>query len=188
VCELARVGERDRVLVLGASGGVGSVIVSLAHSLGATVWGQTGSQEKVELIEAQGADRVLVGGPEELEAPLREFEPTAVLDPLGGPFVRGAIEALATRGRLVSYGTSADAEVSFNLQTLYRKMATLYGYGGLQLDTDERREGLRQALAALADGAMRVPIDDVLPLAEVNEAFARLERREVRGKLLLALG
>lgn len=187
VCELAQVGESDRVLVLGASGGVGSVIVSLAHSLGATVWGQTGSEAKVELVEQQGADRVLVGGAEDLVEPLDELEPTAVLDPLGGPFVRVAVEALATRGRLVSYGTSADAEVGFNLRTLYRKMATLYGYGGLQLDTEERRAGLRQALAALADGRMRVPVDDVLPLADVNEAFARLERREVCGNLLLAL-
>ena len=65
---LARVTADDRVLVLGASGGVGSMIVSLAHAAGATVWGQTGSEAKVSAITAEGADRVLVGGPQEIAA------------------------------------------------------------------------------------------------------------------------
>ncbi len=61
VRELARVVAEDRVLVLGASGGVGSMIVSLGRSAGATVWGQTGNADKVDGIIAHGADRVLVG-------------------------------------------------------------------------------------------------------------------------------
>ena len=46
VTEKAGVRPDDRVLVLGASGGVGSVIVSIAHALGATVWGHTGNEKK----------------------------------------------------------------------------------------------------------------------------------------------
>jgi NADPH2:quinone reductase len=188
VRELARVGRDDRVLVLGASGGVGSIIVSLARAAGATVWGQTGSPHKAQLIQEQGAERALVGDAEELGPAFSEFEPTVVLDPLGGGFVAPSVDALTVRGRYVSFGTSAGAMVTFNLQTLYRKMATLYGYGGMQLTTEERLEGLPKALRALRDGELRPRIDDVLALEQVNEAFGRLEERQVQGKLLLRLG
>jgi NADPH2:quinone reductase len=177
----------DRVLVLGASGGVGSMIVSLANAVGATVWGQTGSDQKADLIAEQGADRVIVSSAATLGTAVLEFEPTVVFDPLGGPFVAPVLDSLAPRGRIVSIGTSAGAQVTFNMQTLYRKGATLYGYGGTRLPREERREGLQQTLAALARGELRVAIDDVLPLSGVNEALKRLEGRQVKGKLLLDL-
>jgi NADPH:quinone reductase len=184
---LAKVTADDRVLVLGASGGVGSMIVSLAAAAGATVWGQTGSERKAAPISESGADRVLVGGPEALAEPLSDFGPTVVFDPLGGDFVAPAISALVPRGRFVSFGVSAGAEVTFNMRELYRKMVTLFGYGGMQLRHDERRPGLEAALEALRAGELKVRIDEVLPLEAVNEAFARLQDRRVTGKLLLAL-
>jgi len=184
---LAGVGPSDRVLVLGASGGVGSMIVSLAGAAGATVWGQTGSEAKAQAIRHHGAQRVLVGGAADLAQPLREFEPTVALDPLGGEFVAPVIDAMAPRGRLVSYGVSAGPDVAFNIQQLYRKMITLFGYGGMLLSADERRTGLQAALSALAAGELKVRIDEVLALDEVDEAFARLTERRVQGKLLLAL-
>src|ERR1700735_5575396 len=60
VTELAQAGPDDTVLVLGASGGVGSVITSLAHGLGATVIGQTGNQSSIEFVAGLGADHVVV--------------------------------------------------------------------------------------------------------------------------------
>jgi NADPH2:quinone reductase len=185
---LARVTSEDRVLVLGASGGVGSMIVSLAASAGAIVWGQTGSEEKAGQIAEHGASRAVVSGPDGLSGPLSEFEPTVVFDPLGDGFVAPVIEAMAPRGRLVSFGVSAGAEVTFNLQTLYRKMVSVLGYGGMQLTSEERRSGLREALEALRAGELKVRIDDVLALDAVNEAFARLAERRVQGNLLLDLG
>jgi NADPH2:quinone reductase len=187
VRRLAAVRPDDRVLVLGASGGVGTMILSLLDAIGATVWGQTRSDAKADLIAELGADRVIVSSAATLRAAVLEFEPTVVFDPLGGPFVAPVVDTLAPRGRIVSIGTSAGAEVTFNMQTLYRKGATLYGYGGTRLPRDERREGLQEALAALARGELRVAIDEVLPLASVNEAFAQLERRQVKGNLLLDL-
>lgn len=183
----ARVAGGDRVLVLGASGGVGSMIVSLAAAAGATVWGQTGSEAKAAQILAHGANRVLVGDAGALTSDLAEFEPTVALDPLGGAFVAPVIAAMAVRGRYVSYGVSAGAEVTFNIQQLYRKMITLYGYGGMQLTREERRPGLVDALAALAAGEIKVTVDSVLPLEAINDAFARIAGRGVEGKLLLDL-
>ena len=184
---LAELGPEDRVLVLGASGGVGSMIVSLARSRGATVWGQTGSEHKVTLIEQQGADRVLLAGPSELATELSALEPTAVFDSLGDGFVAPVVEAAAPGARIVSFGTSAAEEVQLNLRTLYRKGISLLGYGGRLLGQDERRAGLQAALGALAAGDLRVLIDEVLPLEQVNEGFTRLLHRRVQGKLLLAL-
>jgi NADPH2:quinone reductase len=187
VRSLAQVTADDRVLVLGASGGVGSMIVSLAAAAGATVWGQTGSEHKAASISDSGADRVLVAGPEDLAEPLSDFGPTVVFDPLGGDFVAPAISALAHRGRFVSLGVSAGAQVSFNMQELYRKMVTLFGYGGMQLRRDERRAGLESSLQALRAGELKVRIDEVLPLEAINEAFTRIVERRVEGKLLLDL-
>jgi NADPH2:quinone reductase len=186
--ELAQVTAADRVLVLGASGGVGSMLVSLVHAAGATVWGQTGSADKAAAITAQGADRVLVAGPEQLAEALIALAPTVVFDPLGGGFIAPYVESIEPRGRIVSLGTSAGAEVTFNLQTLYRKMVTLYGYGGMQLDRAHRRAGLEATLRAIRDRELRIVIDSVLPLDQVNEAFTRLTDRGVSGKLLLDLG
>lgn len=187
VRELARVTADDRVLVLGASGGVGTMIVSLAAAAGATVWGQTGSARKAAGVVEQGAERAIVAGPAELASQIAQFEPTVVFDPLGGGFVEPVVACTAVRGRIVSLGTSAGAEVSFNLQQLYRKMITLLGYGGMQLRREERRPGLERALAALNDRSLRVRIDSVLSLEEVNKAFDRLRLRGVEGKLLLDL-
>ncbi len=187
VRERARVSAEDRVVVVGASGGVGSMIVSLARAAGATVWGQTGSAEKADGIVASGADRVLVGGPEDIAADVAALEPTAAFDPLGDGFVAPLVAGMAPRGRLVSFGVSAGAEVTFNMQLLYRKAISLLGYGGMQLTSEERRAGLAAALQALRDGDLQVRIDDVLALDQVNDAFARLVERRVQGNLLLDL-
>jgi NADPH:quinone reductase len=187
VHELGRVTAADRVLVLGAPGGVGSMIVSLARAAGATVWGQTGSSAKAAFVEQQGAARVVVGGPEQLREALPDFAPTIAFDSLGDGFVAPLLESLAPRGRLVSFGTSAGPEVELNMQTVYRKMISILSYGGVQVTRDERRQGLVAALAALQDGRLQVRIDDVLPLAQVSEAFDRLVERTVEGNLLLDL-
>lgn len=187
VRDVGRVGKEDRVFVLGASGGVGSMIVSLAEAAGAIVWGQTGSEEKAGMVAEQGASRVLVGGGDDIGEALAEFEPTAVFDPLGDGFVPVAMEALVPRGRLVSFGVSAGPEVTLNMQTLYRKMASILGYGGMELTPEEHRPGLEAALEAVKAGELKVVIDEVLALDQVNEAFRRLVDRRVRGNLLLAL-
>jgi NADPH2:quinone reductase len=187
VRNLAKISADDRVLVLGASGGVGSMIVSLAAAAKATVWGQTGSPDKAAHVTGHGAERTLVSGPDGLGEPLAELQPSVVFDPLGGDFVAPAVEALSPRGRLVSFGTSAGAEVTFNLQSLYRKSLSVLGYGGMQLGPQERRAGLEEALQALEAGDLRVSVDTVLGLEDVDEAFTRIAQRRVQGKLLLDL-
>lgn len=183
----ASVEAGDRVLVLGASGGVGSLIVSLARGLGATVWGQTTSPAKAEWLGEHGADHVVVSEADGLVEAAGEFQPTVVFDPLGGDFFGAAVLLLAERGRLVLFGTSANTEGLVPLQPLYRKGLTVYTYAGLIQDDDAVNRDLRAVLDELASGRLTIPIDTVLPLTRVNEAFERLVNRSLRGKLVLDL-
>ncbi len=66
VVDIAKVTPEDRVLVLGATGGVGSMIVSLVRSAGATVWGQTGNASSRDWLVELGADAVVVSDAEGL--------------------------------------------------------------------------------------------------------------------------
>lgn len=187
VTELAQVTADDRVLVLGAAGGVGSIIVSLAHRLGAAVWGQSNDPGAVAWLEARGADRVVTAGPGDLAGELRQFRPTVAFDPLGDGFTGAVIESLAPRGRLVTFGTSAGPTGTIHLQTLYRSALQIMGYGGLRDSQEILGAALARALCALAEGRLDVAIGKTLSLGQVNEAFDLLAERKVRGKVVLDL-
>jgi NADPH2:quinone reductase len=183
--EQAKVTADDRVLVLGASGGVGSMLVSLCRSLGARVWGQTGNPDKAAFVSGQGAEEVVTAGAAELAAAAEPFSPTVVFDALGDGFAGAAIEALAPYGRYVSFGVSAGPMAEINMQMLYRKALTVYGYGGLIESAERMAAGKAAALSALADGRLKVVVAEVLPLERVNEAFTALVDRAVSGKIVL---
>ena len=183
--ELAKVSAGDLVLVLGASGGVGSMIVSLAAGLGATVVGQTGDAAKAGWVAARGADRVVVGGPGDLVGAFDAAPPTVVFDPLGAQFTGRAVDVAAEGGRIVIFGTSAGADGTIPLQVLYRKGLTVFGYGGLIEPAAAITTGIGRALDALASGAMSVEIGAVAPLAGVNDALRDQADRRVLGKLVL---
>jgi NADPH2:quinone reductase len=185
VAEVAAVNADDTVLVLGARGGVGSMIVSLAHSLGATVAGQTGHEENHDWITAHGADYVVVSDAAGLDEALADLRPTVVFDPLGGEFTGAAIEILQPYGRLVLFGASAGPEGLVPLRTLYRKGISLLSYAGLLATDEELGVAIRESLQALAAGTMKVTIDSAMPLKQVNDAFTRIASRDVRGKLVL---
>jgi NADPH:quinone reductase len=181
----AQIGALDRVLILGASGGVGAVAIQLAKTVGATVWGQTGSPGKVDGITANGADNVIVTGADGIEAAVASFEPTVILDSLGGPYTDAAIASIANKGRLVVFGTSSNEQVSINLRRLYRKGVSLLGYAGMVDTPEEQRTAMDTLMAMMAAGSLHIPVSDVLPLAGAAEAHARILDRRVEGKILL---
>jgi len=179
----AGVGPGDRVVVLGASGGVGTVAVQLARAAGATVWGQTGSAAKASSITR--ADHVVVAaGPDELRAALAGIKPTVVLDALGGDFTVAAIEGLELGGRLVTYGTSFAEEARLNMRTVYRKGLTISGYTNIVEPVERQQEVLSQLFESLLDGSLQVPFE-VVPLEQAASAHERLLGRTVMGKLVI---
>ena len=112
----------DRVLISGASGGVGSALIQLARRRGAETIALCG-EAKAEAVKTLGADHVLPRAPENLKAALRAAtgrdEVTVVADVVGGPLWPQLISALARGGRYTCAGAIAGPMVSFDLRTFY---------------------------------------------------------------------
>jgi len=184
---VAGVTAEDRALVLGASGGVGSLLLQVLGSAGVRAWGQTGSPDKAAFVQEQGAERVVVTEAEGLAEAAAELRPTVVFDPLGDGFTAAAIQALEPYGRLVLFGVSAGASHELDLRQLYRKAISLLTYSGTIEPVERLREATEVVLAELAAGRLRVPVQEVLPLEAAPEAHRRIEERAVRGKLVLQI-
>jgi NADPH:quinone reductase len=182
---LGRLGPKDTVLVLGATGGVGAVAVQLARNAGATVIGQTSSATKVAAITALGAQAIVAPTAADLATALNGTAPTLVVEGLGGAFTGACVELVAPAARIVNFGTSSDTAVSFDMRTFYRKGTQLLGYGGLILTAEHRTQAYAALFADIAAGRLTVPIDEVLPLHQAGEAHRRILAKEVSGKLLL---
>jgi NADPH:quinone reductase len=181
---LGQVQPGQVVLVTGASGGVGSLAVQMAKRAGARVLGQTSNAAKTDAVIATGADRVVVAAVgDELGMALEGEVPTLIVDGVAGTFVRALTECVGPAGKIVNYGTSAGSEVTFDMRVLYRKGASIHGYGGINdLDTGD---AFNELFAMVAAGTIRVPIDAVLPLDQAGEAHRRILAKEVQGKILL---
>ena len=126
----AGVGPRDRVLVTGASGGVGSALIQLAGRRGARTIALC-AEEKAEAVRAMGADHVLPRTPADLRAALRratgQGEVTVVADVVGGPLWPQLLSVLARGGRYACAGAVAGPLVRFDLRTFYLRDLTLVG-------------------------------------------------------------
>lgn len=183
----AAVTADDRVLVLGASGGVGSLAVQLAREVGARVWSQVSRDADLALQETLGAEHAVVADAEQLPGLVRDLRPTAVIDPLGGGYTAAALRALDAAGRIVVVGVAAGATTELDLATLYRKAATVRGHAALTMPAGAARNALEGCLRLMAAGRLHVHVDRVLPLDQVNDAHELLRRREATGKLVLSL-
>lgn len=185
--EIADVTASDRVVVLGASGGVGSMVVSLCRHLGAHVTGHTSDEGKAAWIIERGATEVVTGDAARVAPALAAAAPSVVFDALGGDFTGVAVEALAPRGRLVLFGTSAGPEGEVPLQALYRKGLHLFGYGGLIEPEQAMAAGIAAAMEGLARHMFEVPVGAVMALEDINDALDHQAQRRILGKLVLDL-
>jgi NADPH2:quinone reductase len=186
VHELGEVTAADRVLVLGASGGVGSLVVQLVAATGAEVWGQTTDPQKASFIRELGAADVLVADHAHVAEAATPLEPTVAIDPLADGYTGALVHAMQPHGRILVYGASAGPVAErLDLRQLYRKAVSILTYSGTIESAERLREGMVHALAAAARGELRVPIDRVLPLQQAQEAHDRIRARKVRGKQLL---
>jgi NADPH2:quinone reductase len=187
IVDLAGVEAGMTVLVLGASGGVGSYTVQMARARGARVIAQTSREESVpELLEA--ADDAIVSTGDDLEAQLHAHGVASVdvvFDPLSGPYTEPAARALGRGGVMMVFGASAGPTFSISSADFYRKTARILGYGGLGSNTAELSSKSARVLELLAAGALTPVATTELPLEDVNEAHARIVERRAGGKLLL---
>jgi NADPH:quinone reductase len=174
-----------RVLVTGASGGVGRFAVQLAKRGGAHVTAVARNAERAQGLEELGADAIL----HELEPEGERFD--LVVEGVGGASLSAAIRRVAPRGAVVSFARSDEQDVTFPTSALFRDApgATVHGlYVFAELP---RRAGGGEDLARLAqlvaDGDLNPQIDLEASWRAPREAIEALLDRRVAGKAVLRI-
>lgn len=171
----SRVAYGERVLVTGASGGVGSAAVQLARRRGAFVTALAGTS-KHRAVEELGADEVL-----DRHAPLEADYFDAVIDVVGGPGFGSLLGALKPGGRYAVSGAIAGPVVDLDLRTLYLKDLTLFGCTALDTGV------FANLIGHIERGEVKPLVCATFPLERI-EAAQRvfLEKRHV-GKIVLTI-
>lgn len=183
--EVARVNPSDRVLILGSSGGVGSLLIQLARNLGCVVWAHTSTSSKAKFVAALAGGNAVVATATTLAAAVADLQPTLVFDPLGDGYTAALIAALPPEARIILFGTSVGATGELDLRLMYKKSISIQTYSGATTPSHRTHEATTRMVQELAAGRIRVTVDAVMPLAHAQEAHDRLRRGEVTGKLLL---
>ncbi|NXY96283.1 zinc-binding dehydrogenase [Streptomyces sp. BR123] len=173
-----------RVLILGAAGGMGTLLVQFAVAAGAEVIGAARGGPKIELVRRLGAHRAvdygedgwtdLVGGPVDI-----------LLDGVGGELGRAAFPLVRDGGWVSSHGAPSGGFAEPDPQDARRRGITLSGIKEVQLDPAQVQQFTAFALGEAAAGRLKPVIARTFPLAEAALAHRAIEAREVPGKALL---
>lgn len=179
----------ERVLILGASGGVGVACVQLAKLLGAEVVACAGSEEKLEKLRAIGADHVVnylkqpfVDAIKELYGKPRVTGSGGVdvaVNFSGGDTLTPTQKCVKLGGRILCCGATAGFNLQLDARYWWTFEQTLIGSDGWS------KGDLTTLLDLVALGRLRPVIDRVLPLEETAEGERLLEEREVFGKVII---
>lgn len=169
----AKVKAGDRVLVTGASGGVGLAAVELAKLKGAHVTA-VASAQKHDAVRTAGADAVL----DRSETPqAKQF--TVAIDVVGGPNWQTVIDALVPGGRYAVAGAVAGPVVEADLRTIYLGDLTIYGC------TYTAPEVFAELIGLVNTGRVRPLVSKTYPLSEIGKAQADFSAKKFPGKLVL---
>lgn len=184
-----QVKQGERVMVLGASGGVGAACVQLARMIGAEVLAFAGSRNKVERLASLGATHVANYHERPFLDTLKDIYGKPRINGTGGVDVAvnftGGDTLPATQkcvkmnGRILCCGATAGFNLSLDARYWWTYEHTMIGSDGWA------REDLSTLLDLVAAGRLAPLIDKVLPLDETAEAERLLEDREVVGKVLI---
>ncbi|WP_333814994.1 alcohol dehydrogenase family protein [Tabrizicola sp.] len=167
----------ERVLVTGASGGVGSAAVQLARRRGATVIALAGAA-KADEVRALGADQVIDRGAD-LVRTLGRNSIDVVIDMVGGPGFPQLLDVLRPGGRYAAAGAIAGPICSLDLRTVYLKDLTLYGC------TFQEDAVFANLIRYIEAGEIRPVVARTYPLAEIARAQADFLTKAHTGKLVL---
>jgi len=167
----------DRVLITGASGGVGSAAVQLAKRRGAEVIG-IAAQAKAGGVMALGADRVVHRGLSLLDEPGPQSV-DVIIDLVGGAQWPELLEVLKTGGRYVTSGAIAGPIVELDLRTLYLRDLTLYG----STYTDDSI--FASVVRYIENGEVRPVVGGTYPLKDIALAQQDFLTKRHTGNLVL---
>lgn len=173
-----------RVLVTGATGGVGDFAIQLARLGGAHVTASVRRADQVPAVRELGAHDVVVGD----EIP-RSPKHDLILDSVGGRTLGSALGALERSGVCVTLGASASAEVTFDTREFFVTGRTsLYGfYLFTELGAEPASVGLRRLADLVAAGQLAPHISLERPWTEIGQVAQDLMARRFPGKAVLTL-
>jgi alcohol dehydrogenase len=186
----ATVKPKDRVLILGASGGVGTGCIILAKHLGAEVIACTSSPRKMQRLRQLGADEAInvtetdfsKWAIERYGKPQRRSYAggvDVVINFTGGDTWHPSLRCLKRGGRLLVCGATAGYDPKEDLRYVWSFELKIMGSNSFYDDD------LRGLLELIAEGKMRPVIDNVLPLEQAREGLRLIESREVIGKVVV---
>jgi NADPH:quinone reductase-like Zn-dependent oxidoreductase len=183
--EVGRVGGGTRVLINGASGGVGTFAVQIATALGAEVTGVS-STRNLELIRSLGADHVIDYTEEDFTRGERRYD--VILDNVMNHPPSATARVLTPTGMLIPNSIGNTGGLFAGLPRMARAAMMGRGSTDVQLVTCVVNHENLEALAALLEsGDVKVVIDKVYPLSEAADAVAHMLGHHARGKAVIAV-
>lgn len=181
----ARLESGETVLVHAGGSGIGTAAIQLAKAAGATVITTVGSAEKAKKATALGADHVINYREERFEGRVRKITARrgvdVVFEHVGPETWEGSILSLARGGRLVTCGSTTGVSAPTNLYLLFQHQLRLIGSFGC------RMSNMTSVMEKMAKGLVAPTIDSVIGLDEIETGLARLEARDVFGKIVVTL-
>jgi NADPH2:quinone reductase len=182
----------ETALVHAAAGGVGLLLVQMAHNIGARVIATVSTEEKAKLARAAGADEIILYTQSDFEAETKRLTGgkgvDVVYDSVGKTTFDKGLSVLRPRGIMVLFGGSSGAVPPFDLITLSQK-GSLYITRPTLVSYIAGREELVARSGAvfgmMAEGKLKLRLEHTYPLTEAQQAHRDLESRKTTGKLLL---
>jgi alcohol dehydrogenase len=178
----AKLEPGEIVLVHAGGSGIGTAAIIMAKAIGCTVITTVGDEGKVEKAKALGADYVINYRTHRFEGVVRKLTAKkgvdVVFEHVGAETFNGSLLCLKRGGRLVTCGATSGPSTTLNLMQLFQQQYRIIGSFGASL------RNIREGLAKMASGLLPV-IDTEVPLAEFDRGLARLESRQVFGKIIV---
>jgi NADPH2:quinone reductase len=182
----------ETALVHAAAGGVGLLLVQMAHNIGARVLGTVSTDEKAKLAREAGADEVMLYTQSDFESETKRLTSgqgvDVVYDSVGKTTFEKGLNVLRPRGMMVLFGASSGAVPAFDLMVLLQKGSLYVTRPTLANYIATRDELLARSGAVfgmIAAGKLKLRIQHTYPLAQAQQAHRDLEGRKTTGKLLL---
>ena len=181
----------DTALVHAAAGGVGLLLIQMAKTLGARVFGTVSTPEKAQLAKEAGADEVILYTQTDFEAEVKRLTDgqgvDVVYDSVAKTTFDKSLNCLRPRGYLALFGQSSGPVPPFDLSRLSRGslFITRPGLGHHAADREELMGRAGDLFEWIASGTLKLRIDRTFPLQDAAAAHRALEGRQTTGKVLL---
>jgi len=182
----------ETALIHAAAGGVGQLLVQLAKNIGARVIATAGTEEKVKLARAAGADEVILYTKQDFEGETKRLTDNkgvhVVYDGVGQTTFEKGLNVLRLRGHMVLFGASSGAVAPVDPIKLMQKGSltllrpSLIHYVSTREELEQRAGDIFSLIGA---GKLKLRIDHVYKLEEAAQSHRDLEGRKTTGKILL---